>query len=152
MASSQSLAGRTPSKDFRSWGETQIARMLNRYEIPYLYEHPVAVVDQDKTRIWYPDFQLCGYGIILEYCGRPDDPAYAEGMAKKRAVYAANGLTALMFTPDLFRGNWPATVLDEIEKVQTDRLAAVRAVTYSPNCSGGRGTGTDGVRPIMPAS
>ena len=96
--------------------------MLNRYGIPYLYEHPVAVVDQGKTRIWYPDFQLRGQGILIEYCGRPYDPAYAEGMARKDAVYAANGLTALMLTPDLFRGDWPVRVLDQIENAQVERL------------------------------
>jgi hypothetical protein len=39
---------------FRSWGETQIARCLNRYGIRYLYEHPLAVVDEGKTKIWHP--------------------------------------------------------------------------------------------------
>ena len=100
--------------------------MLDRYGIPHLYEHPVAVVDDGKTRIWYPDFQLGGYGILVEYCGKPDDPAYSEGMTRKQAVYAANGLTALMFTPDLFQGDWPTRMLDQIEGVLSDRLGSFR--------------------------
>ena len=107
---------------FRSLGETQIARFLNRYRIPYLYEHPLAVVDQGKTKIWYPDFQLSGYGMLIEYCGRPDDPHYADGMAKKQRVYPANGLTALMVTPDIFRGDWPTRLLGQIQDVLKHRL------------------------------
>ena len=45
-------------ESFRSRGETQIARCLTRYHIPYFYEHPLAVLDEGKTRVWYPDFQL----------------------------------------------------------------------------------------------
>jgi hypothetical protein len=100
--------------------------MLDRYGIPYLYEHPLAVVDQGKTRIWYPDFHLCGQGILLEYRGRPDDRAYATGMVGKRAVCEANGLTALMFTPDVFEGDWPTQILDQVEGVLAQRLAAFR--------------------------
>ena len=111
---------------FRSWGETQIGRLLDRHGIAYLYEHPLAIVDRGKTRIWYPDFQLCGYGMLIEYFGRPHDPSYAAGMVRKRTTYEANGLTALLITPDQFRGNWPARVLGRIEKVLTGRVQAFR--------------------------
>jgi hypothetical protein len=93
--------------------------MLTRYRIPFLYEHPVAVIDRGMTRVWYPDYQLCGYGMLIEYCGRPEDPAYAAGMAKKEAVYRANGLTALMLTPEDLRGDWPDRILGRIEGVLT---------------------------------
>ena len=111
---------------FRSWGEEQIARLLDRNRIAFLYEHPLAVVDGGKTRIWYADFRLCGYGMLIEYCGRPDDPAYAAGMARKEAVYRVNGLTALMLTPEDLRGDWPGRILGRIEGVLTDRLKVFR--------------------------
>ena len=107
---------------FRSRGETQIARCLDRYGLAYLYEHPLAVVDQGKTKIWYPDFQLAGYGMLIEYFGRPDDPHYAAGMAKKKTVYDANGLSALMLKPDDLRGDWPGRLLGEIENALQHRL------------------------------
>jgi hypothetical protein len=127
MASRRAPWNSRSYEPFRSWGETQIARMLNRYGVPYLYEHPVAVLDNGKTRIWYPDFQLCGQGILIEYCGRCDDPDYAEGIARKKSVYAENDLTALMFTPDLFRGDWPETVIGEIQSVHKQRLAFLQS-------------------------
>ncbi len=90
MASTRGYHGEAHGRRFRSWGEAQIGRMLDRYGIPYLYEHPLAIVDdQGKTGIWHPDFQLRGYGILLEYCGRLHDSAYTDGMARKRDVYEA---------------------------------------------------------------
>lgn len=127
MTPARNPSGQASAIRFRSWGETQIARCLNHYGILYLYEHPLAVVDEGRTRIWYPDFQLCGYGMLIEYCGRLDDAAYAAGMAKKEAVYRANGLTTLMLTRDDLRGDWPTRILGQIEGALSDRLAAFRA-------------------------
>lgn len=97
--------------------------MFERYGVPFHYEQPVAVNDRERTRIWYPDFFLCGQGLFLEYGGREHDPAYAQGLAHKQAVYAANGLTVLTVWPDMFRGNWPTRILDQIETTLSDRLA-----------------------------
>ncbi len=32
-------------------------------------EMPLAIVDRGKTKIWYPDFRLPEYGMIIEYFG-----------------------------------------------------------------------------------
>jgi len=100
--------------------------LLNRNGIPYFYEHPLAVVDDGKTRLWYVDFQLPSYGIIIEYFGRNNDSDYAEGMRKKQAVYQANGLDALLLTRDSLRGEWPARILGQIEDVLETRLNRFR--------------------------
>lgn len=115
-----------PAPAYRSWGEAQIGRMLTRYHVPFLYEHPVAVVDRGMTRVWYPDYQLCGYGMLIEYCGRAEDPAYAAAMARKETVYRANGLTALMLTPEDLHGDWPNRILGRIEGVLDRRLTSFR--------------------------
>src|SRR5437870_3157348 len=112
------------ARQYRSWGETQIARCLDRHKVPYLYEHPLAVIDRGMTRIWYPDFQLRHQGILIEYFGRTGDPDYAAGIARKQAVYEANGLTAILFTPDQFRGDWPGRLLGRIGDVFAYRVAA----------------------------
>lgn len=104
---------------FRSEGETQIGRCLERHGIDYFYEHPLAVYDRGKLRIWYPDFQIRPAALVIEYGGRLDDPCYAEGWSHKHAVYAANGIDALMLTPRDLTGDWPRQLLDGIE----DRLA-----------------------------
>jgi len=112
---------------FKSEGETQIARLLDRYGIPYRYEPPVAVEDRGKVRLWYPDFRLSGHGLLIEYAGVQDDPAYETVLRKKQAVYEANGLTALVWRPDLFRGDWPTRALDRIEEALTRRVDTFRA-------------------------
>jgi hypothetical protein len=48
---------------YRSKPELQIARLLEQNSIAYKYEHPMAVVDRGKTKIWYPDFYLPEYGM-----------------------------------------------------------------------------------------
>lgn len=108
--------------------------MLTRYRIPFLYEHPVAVVDRGLTRVWYPDLQLAGQGIFIEYAGLVDRPEYAASLAHKQEVYRDNGLTALLLERDDLRGNWPDRLLGRIEGVLTDRLRAfqrTRAVSNS---------------------
>jgi hypothetical protein len=100
--------------------------MFERYGVPFTYEQPASVFDGERTRIWYPDFFLRGQGIFLEYRGREHDPVYDEGIARKEAVYAANGLTILTVTPNVFRGNWPTRILDQIEEILADRLALFR--------------------------
>ena len=113
---------RDKGKEFRSMGETQIARLLDRVGVEYLYEQPLAVVDDGKVRIWYPDFQLPGYGILIEYFGMRDNPEYEAGVRKKQAVYESNGLKALALRPDGFSGNWPERVLSEIEGILEERV------------------------------
>ena len=112
---------------FRSKGEEQIARVLDQAGVPYLYEHPLAVVDDGKVRLWYPDFQLPDYGILIEYFGRLDDPDYLAGTRKKQAVYEANGLAAVLLTPVAFQEDWPGSLLDEIEMVLVERLSRFQA-------------------------
>ena len=112
---------------FKSWGETQIARLLERNKLPYFYEHPLAVVDDGKTRLWYVDFQLPSYGVIIEYFGRNNDPDYQAGLRKKEAVYKANGLDALPLTRDSLRGEWPTRILGQIEDILAERLDRFRA-------------------------
>ncbi len=107
---------------FRSKGEVQIARLLERNGIRYLYEQPVAVVEDGKTRIWYPDFLLPDFGVLIEYCGRADDPDYAAGMVRKQGVYSQNGLAALFVLSEDLRGDWPNRILSQIESELAHRV------------------------------
>ena len=125
-SSGYTLDSRKRAPELKSWGERQIALLLERSGIDYFYEHPLAVVDEGKVRIWYPDFQLPHYGMLIEYFGMIDDPAYATGVERKKAVYEANGLTALLLTPEAFRGDWPSKILDRIEGVLVGRVRRLR--------------------------
>lgn len=132
------LDSRKRPPELKSWGERQIALLLERSGIDYFYEHPLAVVDEGKVRIWYPDFQLPHYGMLIEYFGMIDDPAYAAGTEKKKAVYEANGLTAMLLTPEAFRGEWPSRILDQIEGVLIDRVRRLQGAMSSGRSESGR--------------
>ena len=111
---------------YKSRGGVAVARCLDQYGIPYLYEHPVAVIDQGKTRIWYPDFQLRGHGILIEYGGRLDDPDYATGWERKKRVYAANGLSAIMLRRQDLSLGWSDRLFERIEQLLMSRVQAMR--------------------------
>lgn len=123
-------------RELRSNGEVQIARLLSRHGILYLYEHPLAVLDDGKLRLWYPDFTLPEYGVVIEYGGRMDDLAYREGFEHKTLVYAQNGIAALMLTPQDLQGRWPQRILGGIEQILGERNArwhATRQRAIRPN-------------------
>ena len=110
------------SNCFKSRGEEQIARLLTRSNIAYRYEHPTAVVDRGKTRIWYPDFHLPGYGMIIEYFGVNGQKSYDDQARHKMEVYHQNGLDGLFLTEASFRGDWPGRVIGQIEGILKGRL------------------------------
>jgi hypothetical protein len=107
---------------YKSKGETQIARLLDRSDIEYRYEHPLAVVDRGKTRIWYPDFYLPGYGMIIEYFGMNGQNNYKEQARHKKDVYHQNGVDGLFLTEASFKGDWPGRVIGGIETILKNRL------------------------------
>jgi hypothetical protein len=97
---------------YRSRGEAQVGRLLDRYGIPFAYEQPTLVHDRGRHTIWHPDFTLPSYNdLILEYAGMMDVPHYAAGIRHKQRAYAANGLPALFVYPaDLQGPRWSERV------------------------------------------
>jgi len=107
-------------KGQKSEGERQIERLLRRCGLVYRYEHPLAVVERGKTRLWYPDFFLPEYGIIIEYAGL-NGKEYEAGLRYKKAVYEEMGIPAVFLSPESFRGYWPARLLEQIEEIEAGR-------------------------------
>lgn len=110
------------SSNFKSKGEEQIARLFDRSNIAYRYEHPTAVVDRGKTRIWYPDFYLPEYGMIVEYFGVNGNKVYDDQARHKMDVYSANGLEGLFLTEAAFKGDWPTQIIGQIEETLKNRV------------------------------
>jgi len=64
---------------YKSRGEAQVGRLLDRYGIPFFYEQPTLVLDRGRHRLWRPDFTLPDYnGLVVEYAGMPDVPDYMD--------------------------------------------------------------------------
>ena len=101
---------------YKSRGEAQVGRLLDRYGIPFIYERPLTVQDRGHERTWHPDFTLFSYrGLVLEYAGMPDRPEYMAGIRKKEQVYAQNRVPAIFVYPqDLLGPSWPERVGERI--------------------------------------
>lgn len=112
--------------NYRSKGEVQIARLLERHGMLYRYEHPLAVVDNGKTKIWYPDFYLPEYGMIIEYFGLNGDSGYRARAKHKVEVYRSMGIEGLFLSEDSFRGDWPTKIMGQIEDILGARLSSFR--------------------------
>ncbi len=94
---------------YRSRGEAQVGRFLDRCGLTFLYEQPTLIHDRGRHRIWRPDFTLPDHrGLIIEYAGMMDIPDYAAGIRHKQRAYARNGIPAMFIYPtDITRPAWP---------------------------------------------
>lgn len=103
---------------YRSRGEAQVGRLLDRYGIPFFYEMPTVIYDRGRFRVWHPDFTLPTYdGLIIEYAGMMDRPDYAAGIRHKAAAYARNGIPALFVYPtDLQERHWSKRMITRIQQ------------------------------------
>lgn len=76
--------------------EKVIAGIFEKYGIAFNYERQVLVEDdigsKVKARLFYPDFYLKDYGIIVEFVGLPDDPGYMKMVERKKRIYEDMGL------------------------------------------------------------
>jgi hypothetical protein len=122
MRQQEQCSRQETKSDYKSKAEVQIARLLDREGIAYRYEHPLAIVDRGKTRIWYPDFYLPEYGMIVEYFGMNDDPGYRKRTEHKMEVYRQSGIEGVFLTEEPLRGDWPGRILGRIEGILEERI------------------------------
>ena len=109
---------------YKSRGEAQVGRLLDRYGLPFFYEQPTLIYDRGQHHVWHPDFTLPDYsGMIIEYAGMMDVPDYAAGIRHKQKVYQANGIPALFVYPQDLKGpNWPGRLYASIQKAGAQAL------------------------------
>ena len=113
---------------YKSWGEQQIARLLARNDIAFQYEYPLAVVDRGKVRLYYPDFRLPEYGLIIEYFGVNGKPTYDEQVRHKIRVYEQAEIEGLFLTRQSLTGDWPTTIMGQIEEMLETRIQKFRSI------------------------
>ena len=111
---------------FKSKGEREIAGFLERQQIAYKYEYPLAVVDRGKTKIWYPDFKLPEYGMIIEYFGMNGNSSYNEQMAHKMKAYQEAGIDGIYLVDSTMRGPWQEMIIERIEQVLEGKLRKIQ--------------------------
>ena len=119
---------------YRSWNEQRIAGLLDKYRLPFIYEKPTAVLDNNQVRLWYPDFTLA-YGLIIEYFGIQGDAGYDSRTRHKLGVYQQNQIEVLpLYHRDMGPG-WDGRLIDRVDKVLENRVSQYRTATrcsYAP--------------------
>ena len=119
---------------YKSRPERQIAGLLDRHGLPFIYEKPIAVMDDGKLRTWYPDFSL-QYGILIEYFGINGDLGYQERTRHKLKVYEENQFDVIPVYPPDMAGAWEPVLLGRIDVTLEKRLSDYRSRTgYSAPC------------------
>ena len=110
---------------YKSRGEARIAEFLSDYDIAFQYEHPLAIMDRNQLRIWYPDFRLPEYGMIIEYFGVNGNNSYNEQIAHKIQAYSQAGVDGIYLLESSLRGNWQEGVLSRIEQSLEGKLRSI---------------------------
>ena len=113
---------------WKSRGERRIGQWLEQIGLPHHYEHPYAVVDRGKVRVWYPDFYLPEMGVIVEYAGMNGSNSYQACLDHKKARFNEMGVPALFLDEADLRGNWTARLLEWFVRVEEQRQAKTRAI------------------------
>jgi hypothetical protein len=113
---------------YKSQGEQRIADFLTEQKIKFDYEYPLAIRDRGQVRIWYPDFRLPEYGMILEYFGMNGNAAYNEQIAHKIQTYQTVGVEGIYLLESSFYGDWQEQILGRIEQTLEGKLRRIRSV------------------------
>lgn len=112
---------------YKSEGEKAIAEILTKYNIDFVYEYPLLIKDQqvndtEKLRIWYPDFWLPKYSIIIEYFGMDNDPHYHKGKQNKWDAYKRLDIDCIPVYPKTLGGDLKSYLLINIKKLINEKV------------------------------
>ncbi len=104
-------------RGFKSRGERLIGEFLDSKSIVYFYEFPLALIDNEKLRIWYPDFRLPEYQLIIEFLGMNNDKDYDKMIDRKKMSFEENYIDTIFLTDANLQGNWQMSLIQDIEKI-----------------------------------
>ena len=111
---------------YKSKGERAIAEVLTKYNIDFVYEYPLLIKeekknDSEKLRIWYPDFWLPKYSIVIEYFGM-NNPDYNQGKKEKLEAYRKLDIDYISVTPNAIQGKLKDYLLIKIKTLINNKL------------------------------
>lgn len=110
----------------KSEGERAIAKILKRYNIDFVYEYPLLIKEQkegdgEKLRIWYPDFWLPKYSIVIEYWGMNTE-AYKRGKEAKLKAYKELDIDYISVYPKTVQGKLKDYLLIKIKQLINEKV------------------------------
>ena len=113
-------------ENFKSKGEEAIAEVLTKYNVDFVYEHPLLIKekkenDTEKLRIWYPDFWLPKYSIVIEFGGM-DSESYMKGKMAKLNAYKKLDIDFISVYPKTIDGDLKSYLLVKIKTLINEKV------------------------------
>jgi len=110
----------------KSGGEKAIAEILKKYNIKFEYEYPLLIKetkenDTEKLRIWYPDFWLPKYSIVIEFFGL-NTSDYLKGKEAKIKAYKKLNIDCIPVYPRTVEGKLKDYLLINIKKLINEKV------------------------------
>jgi len=110
-----------------SKGELAIMEVLDKYNVDYKFDHPMLIEEEKendklRTRIWYPDFWLPKYSIIIEFFGMMDKPNYKKGKEEKLKAYKKLDIDCISVYPKTVQGDLKSYLLINIKKLINEKV------------------------------
>lgn len=101
--------------------EKQVAKFLDELGLWYKYEFPVFLYDdENRPRVWTPDFFLPKLGLFVEVCGSEDrDYTYRE------KIFDKNGLYIIFVHYYKDEKVWKKFLVERLEYIGEKRLSLV---------------------------
>lgn len=147
-----SYAGRAHGR-YKSAGERTVAEGLRQLGLNFSYEYPWAVLVQGKPRIFYPDFTLKDYGVVVEYLGMRGDQNYDRIVTRKEQIYQAATVPVIALRPHDLRYGWPKTLVGQLEEICAERQSKLEMATRNAMQElGEEADGVSGPRGIVHAA
>jgi hypothetical protein len=116
--------------NYRSAGERQIAQFLDYAGLRFEYEPAVLIKEREYSRIWYPDFKLSDYQILIEYFGIERSHQYDEKRNYRLRTYEKNNLDVIALYPDDLTSSYQDKIFQGIENKVYRSLARYENQRY----------------------
>lgn len=99
---------------YRSREHAVIARMLDRYGIPFFYRQATLLYDRGQPQVERVDFSLPTYNLALDYQDSPNSQAYHD----RERLFAYNQIPLLLLTrSDLEDPCWDQSLYERLEEI-----------------------------------
>ena len=110
-----------PDYPYESKEEAAIAKMLESYNIPFLYKQPTLVIENGKRCITYADFFLPTYnGLAIDYIIESNSAIYR----RKKNVYQDNQTPAVLMSRKNMQGpDWQKKLFNKLQNIYRNRSA-----------------------------
>jgi hypothetical protein len=101
--------------------EREVAKHLDKLNIRWIHENPIFVYDQnDRPRVWTPDFYLPELGIYIEVCGSQNfDYQF------RNEVYEQNSIPVVFIHWYKEKEKWKKYLRKRIQEIEKSRRCKV---------------------------